>query len=111
MAESQVTLTDTAGDGQREESYSGRTAWARNLAAPVRDFLRTETGGAAVLPAATPAALVWANSPWADSPQSVWASKFSIRLGLHALTADLPHRVNEGLITFFFFVGGLRAKR
>jgi len=26
--------------------YSGRTAWARNLAAPVRDFLATETGGA-----------------------------------------------------------------
>ena len=28
---------------------SGRTAWARNLAAPVRDFLSTETGSAIVL--------------------------------------------------------------
>ncbi len=38
-------------------SYNGRTAWARNLAAPVRDFLSTETGGAIVLLAATVAAL------------------------------------------------------
>ena len=53
MAEPQVTLTDSAADGPREEPYSGRTAWARNLAAPVRDFLRTETGGAAVLLATT----------------------------------------------------------
>ena len=28
---------------------TGRTAWARNLASPVRDFLGAEEGGAAVL--------------------------------------------------------------
>ncbi len=44
--------------------YTGRTAWARNLAAPVRDFLSTETGGAMALLAAAVAALVWANGPW-----------------------------------------------
>src|SRR6266571_1430658 len=111
MAEPQVTLADRAADGRREEPYSARTAWARNLAAPVRDFLRTETGGAAVLLAATRAALAWANSPWSDSYQSVWTSKLSIRLGSHALTADLRHWVNEGLMTFFFLVVGLEAKR
>ena len=46
---------------------AGRTAWARNLAAPVRDFLTTETGGAVVLLGAALAALLWANSPWPDS--------------------------------------------
>ena len=30
-------------------SLIGRTAWARNLATPVRDFLSTETGSAIVL--------------------------------------------------------------
>ncbi|MBV8942491.1 MAG: hypothetical protein JO240_12250, partial [Solirubrobacterales bacterium] len=39
----------------------GRTAWIRNLEAPVRDFLRTETGGAVVLLAGAVAALVWVN--------------------------------------------------
>ena len=103
MAESQVTLTYGAADGRREEPYSGRTAWARNVAAPVRDFLRTETGGAAVLLAATLAALAWANSPWSDSYQSVWTSELSIRLGSHALTADprrLQIRICENLEKF-----------
>jgi hypothetical protein len=30
----------------RAAAFVGRTAWGRNLAAPVRDFLSTETGGA-----------------------------------------------------------------
>ena len=58
---------------------TGRTAWARNLAAPVRDFLNTETAGAAALLVATIAALVWANSPWSDSYESVWTTELSIR--------------------------------
>src|SRR3989440_10277377 len=91
--------------------YTGRTAWARNLAAPVRDFLSTETGSAAVLLAATVAALAWANSPWPDSYESVWTTKLSISLGSADLSMDLRHWVNEGLMTFFFLVVGLEAKR
>ncbi|MFL5909117.1 MAG: Na+/H+ antiporter NhaA [Gaiellaceae bacterium] len=91
--------------------FTGRTAWARNLAAPVRDFLRTETGSAAVLLGATVAALVWANSPWSDSYDSVWGTKLSISLGSAHLSMDLRHWVNEGLMTFFFLVVGLEAKR
>jgi Na+/H+ antiporter NhaA len=41
--------------------FSDRTAWVRRLQTPLRQFLRTETGGAAVLLAAAVAALVWAN--------------------------------------------------
>ena len=48
-------------------TFSGRTAWARNLASPVRDFLSTETGSASVLLIATLLALLWANSPWSHS--------------------------------------------
>ena len=78
---------------------TGRTAWARNLAAPVRDFLSTETGSAIVLLAATIAALLWANSPWPDSYESVWTTELSIRLGDWALSADLRDWVNDGLMT------------
>ena len=67
--------------GLNQISPTGRTAWARNLAAPVRDFLSTETGGAAVLLFAAVAALIWANSPWPDSYESVWTTKLSIRFG------------------------------
>ncbi|HEY1357756.1 MAG TPA: Na+/H+ antiporter NhaA [Thermoleophilaceae bacterium] len=90
---------------------TGRTAWARNLASPVRDFLSTETGGAVVLLSAAVAALLWANSPWSSSYESVWTTKLSIQVGSSGISQDLRHWVNEGLMTFFFLVVGLEAKR
>jgi Na+/H+ antiporter NhaA len=92
-------------------SYEGRTAWARNLASPIRDFLGTETGSASVLLAATVVALLWANSPWHHSYNSLWSTHLTIRLGSHQISLDLRHWVNEGLMTLFFLVVGLEAKR
>jgi Na+/H+ antiporter NhaA len=92
-------------------SYGGRTAWARNLAAPVRSFLGAETGGAVVMLAAAVAALLWANSPWSHSYESVWTTRLVIRIGRAGLSADLRHWVNQGLMTLFFLVVGLEAKR
>jgi len=89
----------------------GRTAWGRNLAAPVREFLSTETGGAAALLFAAVAALVWANSPWSSSYESVWTTELSIHLGGSEVSHDLRAWVNEGLMTFYFLVVGLEAKR
>jgi hypothetical protein len=43
----------------RANFWSGTTARARRFKSPLREFLRTESGGAAVLLAATEAALVW----------------------------------------------------
>ncbi len=93
------------------DSFTGRSAWARNLAAPVRDFMGAETGGALVLLCAALAALAWANSPWSDSYESLWTTKLAIRLGSEGISLDLRHWVNEGLMTFFFLVVGLEAKR
>ncbi|HEY5197504.1 MAG TPA: Na+/H+ antiporter NhaA [Solirubrobacteraceae bacterium] len=90
---------------------TGRTAWGRNLGAPVRAFLHAEAGGALLLIGGAVAALVWANSPWPDSYQTVWATKLSIRLGSHALSADLRQWVDQGLMALFFLVVGLEAKR
>jgi Na+/H+ antiporter NhaA len=87
-----------------------KTAWARHLAAPVRDYLRTETGGALFLFAATLVALAWANLDQA-SYESVWTTELSLRLGGAGVALDLRHWVNEGLMTLFFFVVGLEARR
>ena len=92
-------------------SFSGRTAWARNVAAPIRNYLSTESGSAMVLLAATVAAMLWANSPWGDSYESVWETKLSIQLGGDGISLDLRHWLNEGLMTLFFLVVGLEAKR
>jgi len=92
-------------------AYAGRTAWARNLTAPVRDFLGTETGGASVLLVGVIVALLWANSPWSHSYESLWSTKLAITIGGSGIATDLRHWVNEGLMTFFFLVVGLEAKR
>ena len=96
---------------QTGAAFSGRTAWARNIAAPIRGFLSTESGSAMVLLAATVAALLWANSPWSDSYESFWETQLSIQIGGHGISLDLRHWINEGLMTLFFLVVGLEAKR
>ncbi|HET9102839.1 MAG TPA: Na+/H+ antiporter NhaA [Solirubrobacteraceae bacterium] len=87
-----------------------RTAWARNLEAPLRDFLRTQSGSAVILAAGALLALLWINVD-AGSYERVWTTRLSIRLGGAGLDQDLRHWVNDGLMTFFFFVTGLEARR
>ena len=112
MAEAATPEAQAApAEAQAASTYSGRTAWARSLATPVRDFLSTETGSAAVVLGAAVVALLWANSPWSHSYESVWTTMLSIHLDGGSLSADLRHWVNEGLMTFFFLVVGLEAKR
>jgi Na+/H+ antiporter NhaA len=96
--------------GSESAPFSGRTAWARNLEAPLRDFLRTETGSAAILLAGTVAALVWVNVA-ESSYQSVWHTVLSIRIGGGGVSQNLRQWVNQGLMTFFFFIVGLEARR
>ncbi|HEY6760526.1 MAG TPA: Na+/H+ antiporter NhaA [Baekduia sp.] len=76
----------------------------------MRRFLYAETSGAMLLVAATVAALVWANLP-GDTYTSVWETRLAISLGDHAIATDLRGWVNEGLMTLFFLVVGLEAKR
>jgi Na+/H+ antiporter NhaA len=91
-------------------AYSGRTAWARNLQTPLREFVETEIGGAAVLLVAATAALLWINVD-AHSYDSFWSTTLSIDVGDSGIALDLRQWVNSGLMTFFFFVVGLEARR
>jgi Na+/H+ antiporter NhaA len=99
-----------ASEQQTGAMYIARTAWSRNVSTPLLRTLRTETGGAVVLLAATLAALVWANVDH-HSYASVWSTGLAVRAGSHAITQDLRHWVNDGLMVMFFFVVGLEARR
>jgi Na+/H+ antiporter NhaA len=95
--------------GRPSRGFVGRTLWARNLEAPARDFLRTETGSAAVLLGGAIAALVWANI--GNSYEHVWTTIASVTVGGGGVRLDLREWVNSGLMTLFFFVSGLEARR
>jgi Na+/H+ antiporter NhaA len=98
-------MSTTSGD-----SFEGATAWGRNLAAPMRSFLSTETGGAAVVIAAVLGALFWANA-FPHGYVNTWDTRLTISVGHHGISATLRNWVNQGLMTLFFLVVGLEAKR
>src|SRR5664280_715885 len=89
---------------------SGNTDWTWRRETPLSRFLRTESGSAAVLLVATVVALIWANIAGA-SYQAVWHTVLSFQLGDSGVTMDLVGWVNSALMTFFFFVVGLEARR
>jgi Na+/H+ antiporter NhaA len=95
---------------RRPPPFSGLTAWSRNVQTPLREFLGTETGGAAVLLAAAVAALAWVNVH-TSSYESFWETTLSIEAGGAGVSLSLREWVNSGLMTFFFFVVGLEARR
>jgi len=96
--------------GPDTATVAERTVWRRHLQTPLRQFLRTETGSAVVLLGATIAALVWTNVD-AGSYDSLWGTQVSLRLGSFRVSQDLHGWVNSGLMTFFFLVIGLEARR
>jgi Na+/H+ antiporter NhaA len=88
---------------------ASRTPWTASFATPVRAYLRTESGSAGILAAAIIVALVWANL--GQSYESVWTTSFGVHLGDASVTMDLRTWVNSGLMTVFFLVVGLEARR
>ena len=82
-------------------SLFGRGSWPE--ARRVGDILRAETVGGMLLLGAAVVALIWANSPWADSYR--WLS--DLRVGPLTLAVWAA----DGLLAIFFFVAGLELKR
>ncbi|WUV78256.1 Na+/H+ antiporter NhaA [Streptomyces sp. NBC_01476] len=89
---------------------TGRGDNDRTTAASAWAYIRTETGSAAVLLAATVAALIWVNAA-PGAYETVWDTHLMLRLGNHGIDLDLREWVNSGLMTLFFLVVGLEARR
>ncbi|SDG12478.1 sodium/proton antiporter, NhaA family (TC 2.A.33.1.1) [Blastococcus aurantiacus] len=84
-----------------------RGSWAE--AQRVASVLRKETVGGALLLLGAAIALVWANSPWAESYETLRDT----RVGPASLHLDLTLGTwaADGLLAIFFFVAGLELKR
>jgi Na+/H+ antiporter NhaA len=63
-----------------------------------------------VLVATAFVALVWMNVD-SSSYDRIWSTVISISVGSHGISEDARYWINSGLMTFFFFVVGLEARR
>ena len=81
------------------------------LLRPFHRFFGLEAASGILLLLAAVVALVWANSPWADSYFHLWETHVVVGMGDLALDKSLHHWINDGLMAVFFFVVGLEIKR
>ena len=85
---------------------------AKFVARPVLRFIDREVAGGVLLLLATAAALIWANSAWADGYQNFWHAEIELTVGAwHLPELSVGHFVNDALMALFFFVVGLEIKR
>ncbi len=92
------------------DTVGRRLPWRPRLATPKRKIAGSESASAIVLAAAVVASLVWANVD-AASYTGLWGTPLSIGIGGRGLSMSLVDWVDSGLMTFFFFVVGLEARR
>lgn len=84
---------------------------ARVAARPLERFLRIEAASGILLLLAAAVALVWANSPWAETYHALWHTPLGVRLGSLRFERSLEWFVNDGLMVIFFFVVGMEIRR
>jgi Na+:H+ antiporter, NhaA family len=92
-------------------AWPAARATAKRLISPVERFLSVEASSGILLLAAALVALVWANSPWRSTYESLLHTPIGLRIGGFAFERDVHFWVNDGLMVVFFFVVGLEIKR
>lgn len=94
---------------ERRNRLLSRGSWPE--ARRVSEILRKETVGGIILLIAAAAAIIWANSPWAETYFALRDLKIGGEpFGLH-LNLSLGAWAADALLAIFFFVVGLELKR
>jgi len=88
-----------------------RKPMGARISALTQEFTRLAASGGLMLLIFSALALLWANSPFAESYFQLWQTEFGISLGNLHLERSLLEWVNEGLMVIFFFVLSLEIKR
>lgn len=95
--------------------FQDRTSLPRELAdrftGPFARFLKIEAAAGAALLLATLAALTLSNSAWSASFLAFWETPVGLHFGGWDYARPLREWINDGLMTFFFFVVALELKR
>jgi len=78
---------------------------------PFARFLKIEAASGLLLLFAALVALSLANSPWSAAYLTFWETPIGLQFGALDFGRSLQHWINDGLMTFFFFVVSLELKR
>lgn len=92
-------------------SRHGSNSLPHRAITPLRDVLHRESTAGMLLVIAALIAVVWANSPFADSYDDVWNAEIAIDIAGRTLGMELRHWINDLAMVLFFFVAGLEIKR
>src|SRR5690606_31794014 len=93
------------------EAWEPLLRMARIAGRPLERFLQIQAASGILLLLAAAAALVWANSPWAETYTALWHTPLGIRIGGFEFERSLEWFVNDVLMVIFFFVVGLEIRR
>jgi NhaA family Na+:H+ antiporter len=78
---------------------------------PFAQFLRIEAAAGAVLLVCAVSAVAVSNSSWSNPFLAFWEMPIGVRLGAVEFSRSLRHWINDGLVTFLFFIVALELKR
>jgi NhaA family Na+:H+ antiporter len=81
------------------------------LTKPLARFLKIEAAAGGLLLLAVLIALLLANSRWSAQFLAFWETPIGLHFGSLDFSRSLRHWINDGLMTFFFFVISLELKR
>ena len=88
---------------------ASHTPWARSVGGRLTRFARTETASSSILLAAIVVAVVWASA--GPAYEGFWGLRLSLVVGDIDIGMSLRDWVSRGLMTFFFLVVGVEARR
>src|SRR5690606_38254918 len=77
----------------------------------LESFLHIEAVSGIVLLVVAAIALIWANSPAAESYEALWHTPLALTLGNLEFSESLHFWINDGLMTIFFLVVGMEIRR
>lgn len=84
---------------------------ADRVTKPLARFLKIEAAAGGLLLLSVLMALLLASSPWSVQFFAFWEMPIGLHFGSLDFSRSLQHWINDGLMTFFFFVISLELKR
>ena len=94
-----------------QDSAGLPSEFADRITEPFARFLKIEAAAGGMLLIATITALILSNSTWSAPFLAFWETPIGLNFGSLDFTRSLRHWINDGLMTFFFFVIALELKR